>query len=235
VWTHTLAGGTTLSGEMPHVLGRGDLLLLVTPANVGYYLQRLDRATGKPIWPRSCLLTMRTMDTSTWAFDREAVYFAEDRALVARSLADGRVLWQRTLHGADAWQVRRERDHLTVYPIPPAVEARFRFRSPFGSVQWILGPLLTPEAVFAVSCCDPKSGQLIQRLNIRIESPVRTAWERRRTWMDRGRSVVLRTSSWLASEDGPVVRLASPQPFIAAGAEVWGLRIHPEVPHAERR
>ena len=47
LWTHTLTGGTTLSGEMPFVLGRGDVSLLATPANVGYYLQRLDRATGQ--------------------------------------------------------------------------------------------------------------------------------------------------------------------------------------------
>ncbi len=235
LWTHTLTGGTTLSGEMPHILGRGDLFLLVTPTNIGYSLQRLDRATGKPVWPRPSLLTMKTLDISSWTFDREAIYFAEDRSLVARSLTDGRVLWQRTLHGADAWQVRRVVDYLAVYPIPSAQDARFRFRSPFGAVQWILGPLLTPEAVFTVSCCDPKSGQMIQRLNFRIESPVRTVWQRRRTQEDPGRFVVLQTSSLLASEKGPVVRLAAPGPFLAAGAKVWGLKGDNEVPHAERR
>ncbi|HWG43495.1 MAG TPA: PQQ-binding-like beta-propeller repeat protein [Gemmataceae bacterium] len=234
VWTHTLTGGTTRSGEMPHVLGRDDLLLLATPTNIGYSLQRLDRATGKPVWPRPHLLTMKTLDASTWAFDRDAVYFVEDRSLAARSLADGRVLWQRSLHGSDAWQVQRRGDYLAVYPIPSALDARLRFRSSFGSVQWILGPALTPESIFTVSCFDPKNGQPIQRLNIRIESPVRTSWERRRTLVDRDQSAILRTSFWLASEMGPVVRLASPQPFVAVGGEVWGLVNRTEVRDAER-
>ncbi len=223
LWTHTPTGGTTRSGEAPHVASRGDILLMVTPANVGYFVQRLDRATGKPVWPRSFLLTMPRVDISAWAFDPEALYIAEDRSLTARSLADGRLLWTRPLDGGGDWQVRRVGDYLAVYPGASAAEARFSFRSPLGSVQWNLGPLLTPEAVFALHGCDPKTGRLVQRLNFRIESPARTTCERRTTRGDRGRFLLLQTSPLLASAEGPVVRLDSPQPFVAAGGEVWGL------------
>jgi outer membrane protein assembly factor BamB/tetratricopeptide (TPR) repeat protein len=235
LWTHTLTGGTTLSGEIPQVLGRGDVLFCVKPANVGYFLQRLDRATGEPIWPQPLLLTRKAPDVSAWTFDREAVYCVEEASLVARSLADGRVLWRRALDGAGGWQARRVGDYLTVWPVPSAKEPRFRFRSPLGAVQWNLGPLLMPEAVFAVAYLDPKTGKLIQRLNLRIESPVRTTRRSGRTAGEAGRSVVVRTSSLLASEEGPVVRFDSPRPMIAAGGEVWGLTVGAEVSDAGRR
>jgi hypothetical protein len=235
LWTQTLAGGTTLSGEIPQVLGRGEVLLYVRPANVGYFLQRLDRATGKSIWPQPRLFTRKTPDVSTWTFDQEAVYGVEEASLTARSLADGRVLWRRALDGARGWQARRAGDYLTVWPVPSAADARFRFRSLLGAVQWNLGPLLKPEAVFAVACCDPKTGQLIQRLNFRMETPARTAWERRTTAEDGGRCLAVRTSALLASADGPVVRLNSPRPTIASGGEVWGLIVGTEVSDAQRR
>jgi outer membrane protein assembly factor BamB len=222
LWTHTLSGGTTLSGEVPQVLGRDDVLLCVEPANVGYFLQRLDRTSGKPIWPQPRLLGMKSLNLTAWTFDREAVYGVEETSLIARSLTDGRILWRRPLDGANGWQVRRVGDYLIVWPIPSAEDARFRFRSPLGAVQWNLSPLLTPEAVFAVTYLDPKTGQLIQRLNFRIETPARTVWERRRPGGN-GRFVAARTSALLASVDGPMVRLDSPWPMIAAGGEVWGL------------
>jgi outer membrane protein assembly factor BamB len=223
LWTYTLTGGTTLSGELPQLMGRGDVLFCVQPANIGYFLQRLDRATGKPIWPQPRLLTRKTPDLNAWTFDREAVYGLEETSLTARSLMDGRILWQQSLNGRSDWQVRRVRDHLTVWPIPSAGDARLQFRSPLGAVQWNLGPFLMPESVFVVACLDPKTGQLIQRLNFHIEMPARTVWESRRTTEGERRFLTARTSSLLASAEGPMVRLDSPLPTIAAGGEVWGL------------
>jgi outer membrane protein assembly factor BamB len=231
-WTHTLNGETTRSGEVPQVLGRGDMLLLVVPMNFGYFLQRLDRATGKPVWPRPHLLTMKTLDTFAWAFDREAVYFVEDRSLIARSLADGRVMWQHPLDAADGWHVRRVGDFLMVYPVPSGGESQFRFRSPLGSVQWKVDSSLKHEAVFTVACHDPKTGKLVQRLNFRIESPARMTCAARSIGEDRRRSLVIQASSLLASEDGPVVRIASPRPFVAVGGDVWGLSAAPKENHS---
>lgn len=222
-WSHALRGGTTLSGEAPLVLGRGDVLLLVTPANIGYFLQRLDRGSGKPLWPQPRLLSMKALDAAAFALDEEAIYWVEDPTLCARSLTDGRSLWRHSLHGANAWQIQRVGDYVIVHPVPSVEAGRFRFRSVLGSVQWQIGALLAPEVVFAVSCLDAKTGQLVQRWNFRLAAPARTTCETRTTLQDRGRSLLLRTSPLLASADGPAVRLASPRPFIAVGGEVWGL------------
>jgi outer membrane protein assembly factor BamB len=222
LWTHRLAGDTTSSGEMPSLLGRGDLLLCVQPANVGYYLQRLDRFSGKFLWPRPRLLTAKTLDPSAWTFDAEAVYSIEDRSLIARSLTDGQIRWQRPLPSA-AWKARRVGDYLAVSPQAFGAEMRFRFHSPLGAVQWHLDSLLAPEAICPVSCYDPKTGQLIQRWHFRLQSPVRTTLDKRFVREEGGRVRILRTSSLLASEHGPVIRLDSPRPFVAVGGEVWGL------------
>jgi outer membrane protein assembly factor BamB len=220
-WTHPIRGDTTLSGEVSALLGRGDVLLYVKPANVGYFLQRLDRGTGAPVWPRPQLLAVKRWDAGAWTLDAEAVYGIEDGSLTARSLADGRLLWRRSLP-AGAGHVRRIADYLAVLPGPFTTETRFRFRSPFGSVQWDLGPLRTPESLCSMSCYDPKTGQLVQRLNFRIETPPRTT-PARRTREESGRWRLVRTSSLLATEDGTAIRLDSPRPFVAIGGAVWGL------------
>ena len=223
LWTYALPAGTTPSGEVPQLLGRDGLLLLAMPANIGYFLQRLDRASGKPLWSRPRLLAMRTLDVTTWAFDSEAVYLAEDQTLKALSLVDGHVLWEQALTGPEGWRVRRGVEYLLAYRIPSVPEATFGFRSSFGNVQWNWGPSLAPEPVFAVQCLEAKSGRLVQRLNFRIDSPARTSVQRKEEGQG-GRSLVLRSSALLASESGPVVQLDTSGSFIAAGGDVWGLK-----------
>ncbi len=219
--TFRLPGVTTLSGELPSVLGQGNLLFCVQPANIGYFLQRIDRTTSKAVWPRPQLLAAKTLDSGVWTFNGDAVYIIEDRALTARSVGDGEVLWRRSLPDA-SMQVRRGGDYLAVYPQAVESQTRLRFRSLLGTVQWELGSLLPPEAVFPVCCYDPKSGQLVQRLQFRIESPMRTTLVKRRVQDDTDRAWIVRTSSLLASEDGPVIRLNSSRPYVAVGGEVWG-------------
>jgi hypothetical protein len=235
LWSRILPGHSTLSGEYPQVMGRGAGLFLVKPANIGYFFQRLDRATGKPLWDQPVLLASKIVALSTWTFDQERVYCLDESSLIARSLVNGTVVWKVSLDGAGGWQVRRTSDSLLVWPRPSAEDARFRFRSPLGALQWNLGPLLRPESVFSVACRDPKTGQLIERLNFRIELPARTTAPRRTMLESGGRCFVVQTSSLLASEDGPVVRLDSPRPVIAAGSEIWGLTMRAEVSDAERR
>lgn len=229
LWQNELEAGTTLSGELPSVLGRGDLLLYVQPANLGYYLHRLDCVTGKSVWPRPQLLTARTVDVRSWAFDTDAMYSIEDRLLIARSLTDGAVLWRRPLptyvsllQPGDAWQAQRVGDYLAVSP-QASVDARLRFRTPLGPLQWDLASLAVPEASFPLSCYDPKTGQLIQRLNLRIESPLRTTLAKQTTREEGGRTWIVRTASLLASADGAVIRLDVPHPIVAVGREIWGL------------
>jgi len=229
LWEHQSNAGTSLSGELPTVLGRGDLLFYVQPANIGYLLHRIDRETGKSVWPRPQLLEANTVDVSAWTFDPDAVFSFEDRFLIARSLTDGTVLWRQPLLNVgplslpcDAWQARRVGDYLAVSP-QVSVSARFRFRSPLGPLQWDLSSLAAPETIFPLSFYDPKTGQLVQRLNLRIESPLRTTSAMRGFQEDGGRMRIVRTSSILASEDGPVIRLDTPCPFVAVGGEIWGL------------
>ena len=223
LWTHLSDQSTTLSGELPSVLGRGDVLIHVQPRNAGYYLQRLDRATGKSLWPHSQRIAAKTLDLNVWTFDSQALYGIEDRFLIARSLTDGKVLWRRALPAGATWQARRIGDYLAVCACACTTTARFRFRSPLGAVQWDVGSLLAPDAISPLSCYDPKTGQLIQRLNFRIESPLRTTFGKRSIPQEGGRSWIVQTSSLLASERGPVIRLDSPRPFVALGGEVWGV------------
>ena len=221
LWTYRPGGVTTLSGELPSVLGQGNLLLCIQPANIGYFLQRIDRATGKAVWPRPQLLAAKMLDAGACAFDGDAVYILEDRSLTARSVVDGEVLWRRSLPNAGG-QVRRVGNYLAVYPQAVESEARLRFCSLLGTVQWDLGYLLPPEAVFSVSCYDPKTGQRVQRLQFRIESSIRTTLAKRRTREEADGAWIVQTSSLLASKDGPVILLDSPRPYVAIGGEVWG-------------
>lgn len=234
LWTYALPGGTTPSGELAQVLGRDGLLLLAMPTNVGYFLQRLDRASGKPLWPHPRLLAMRALDVTRWTFDSEAVYLAEDQTLKAFSLADGRVLWEQALGEAGSWQVRRSGKYLLVYRVASVPEATFRFRSPLGNVQWNWGPSLVPEPVFSIQCREVKTGRLMQRLNFRIDSPARTSAQGKKEGQG-GRSLVLHSSALLASESGPVVRLDASGSFVAAGGEMWGLCPASQDNHAAAR
>jgi outer membrane protein assembly factor BamB/tetratricopeptide (TPR) repeat protein len=221
-WTHRPANVTMLSGELPSVLGRDNLLLCVQPANIGHFLQRLDRVSGKDVWPRPRLLETKTLESGAWTFDADAIYTIEDRLLVARSLAEGATLWRRPLRGEDG-QVQRIGDYLAVTPKVCQSEARFRFRSLLATVKWDVGPVLALAAICPLSLYDPKSGQLVQRLNFRIESPVRTVSAKRRIQKEGEDAWFVRTSSLLANPDGPVICLDTRRPFVAIGGEVWGL------------
>ena len=87
---------------------------------------------------------------------------------------------------------------------------RFR-RSPLAAVQWEVGSLLAPDALSPLSWYDPKTGQLVQRLNFRIEAPPRTIFGKRTSRQEDGPGES-RTSSLLASQDGPAIHLATPRP-----------------------
>src|SRR5262249_47274895 len=113
-------------------------------------------------------------------------------------------------------------DYLAV-SLGESVEARFRFRTPLGPLQWDLGSLAFPESIFPLSFYDPKSGKLVQRVNLRIESPLRTTLTRKWSREDSSSIWNVRTPSLSASRNGPVIRLDGQHPFIAAGAGIWGL------------
>jgi outer membrane protein assembly factor BamB len=172
-WTYHLRGSTTLSGEPPRVIGNPRVLLVVIPANVGYFLQRVNLLTGNGSWPRPQLLRLDHADTTGWAIDDTAVYYPRGAFLCARSLDTGDLLWERPLPGsAREWRVFRLRGQLLVYPA--AAEAHgFLFQWLFGSLQWRMVVPSGPDGRydFPVLCCDPQTGQVVQRLNFRPALP----------------------------------------------------------------
>jgi outer membrane protein assembly factor BamB len=176
LWKYTLSGATTLSGELPRLAGGRNALLLLAPTNLGYFLQRLDPATGKRLWQQTQYLDFPggdKPDVATWSFDTDAVYYVSGRLLCARSLTDGKLLWEQPLAGPEGrWQTMRCRDCLIAYPAEGRT-ARFQFRSLLGSVQWevVRPPEEGPGRGFAVECREPKTGQMVQRLSFRDALP----------------------------------------------------------------
>ena len=170
VWTYTLPGVTTRTGAA--AAGR---LRAERPARgVGHEhwlaLQRLDPATGNPIWDESPLLNVAAVDVDGWSQDADAFYGVQDRVLFARSLKSGLVLWQQPLAGPPGhWRTRRIGDVLFAYPIETC-GARFQFRWLFGALQWEGRLALEEESGrgFPVLCFDPKMGRLVQRINLAI-------------------------------------------------------------------
>ena len=104
VWTYTLPGVTTRTGEAPRLAAGPDALLLAWATNIGWRLQRLDPATGKRAWPDPPLVNVSELDVAGWSVDADAIYGVQDRVLFARSLRDGAVLWEQPLTGpAGRW------------------------------------------------------------------------------------------------------------------------------------
>jgi outer membrane protein assembly factor BamB/tetratricopeptide (TPR) repeat protein len=222
-WTWTQKGFSTRTGEAPLALGDARTVLVLAATNLGYELYRLDRETGKPCWPRPCLLNLRRADAVGWALDNGTVYYARDNILCARSLEDGRLLWEQALGGeAKAWHVRRLRDAVVAYPAQTRA-VRLQFRWLFGSVQWKMGypGEAGEERDFSVVCCDPGTGKVVERLNFQSEAPrVRT-----QVRPESGNTVLPRcwASRGLAPDPQPGVQFLERGLVIVRGGKIWAL------------
>ena len=160
VWTYTLPGVTTRTGEAPRLAVGPDALLLAWATNIGWRLQRLDPATGKPSWADPPLVNVGDLDVDGWSVDADAFYGVQDRVLFARSLKDGAVLWEQPLAGpAGRWRTRRVGDALLAYPAETR-GVRFQFRWLSGALQWEgwLPPEDESGRGFPVVCCDAQDG-----------------------------------------------------------------------------
>jgi outer membrane protein assembly factor BamB len=178
IWSRTLDRPTSLTGEPPQMLGREDILLLLVPRNLGSELQRLDPGTGQTRW--ETLISTEAVDLESTDFDDSAVYFVSRNHLQARSLADGKRLWKVPVEGpAGRWRTARARSAVLAYPL----ESR-------------------PDKPFPVVVCEPKSGEVIQRLNFPAstafafspegDQPCGTAVQ----IFDRGMAVVRAGNAW---------------------------------------
>ncbi len=169
VWTTTITPSSMVSGDPPQlrVARWRDTILVLTQTSLGARLQRLDANTGKPLWATMPLLAADTLPPTDWGLDKDAVYLPQGSKLIALSLADGNLLWEKQFpRMAASWRVSREGHFLIVHParIP---EWQFQFRSPFGAVQW--GICLPPEERPGSGCpllaFDPATGRIVQRWN----------------------------------------------------------------------
>jgi outer membrane protein assembly factor BamB len=171
VWVYSIPGITTLSGEAPQVVGAAQAILVVIPTNLGYQVQRLDRATGKPLWPRPCQLSAKPVTASQWAIDEEAFYYVQAGTLYAHALADGKRLWEQALPAtAASWQVQRWRDCLLVYPAR-MVGGHFHCRWLTASLQWEGGPPMNQLREFPIQFHEAKTGRLLRRWSCQADRP----------------------------------------------------------------
>ncbi len=170
-WEHSLTEATTLTGAPPQLVGRKNTLLALIPTNLGDQLMRLDPATGKALWTQPPLLAglARPVEPSGWALDDDAAYFEQGGRLCARSLADGKPLWDQPLAGPLVpYHTRRLRDYVLTYPATTG-SSRMQFRFLGGSVQWDRVP--GRDLGFPLVCSDPKTGQVIERINLAPPPP----------------------------------------------------------------
>jgi outer membrane protein assembly factor BamB len=174
VWTYHPSGKTTRSGEPPLVFGSARGLFVVVPENVGYRLQRLDAATGKPAWVRPPLLALSSLEPGAWLAGPRLVCHADAGVLTARSAADGSVAWRRPLPAGGVWRLEQAGDALLAWPTRLDAE-RFQFRWLAGSVQWRVGSLpgTTPALVDVL---DARDGAPVQRINLEEVSLPGAAW-----------------------------------------------------------
>jgi outer membrane protein assembly factor BamB/tetratricopeptide (TPR) repeat protein len=192
-WCYTLSGVTTRTGQPPRIAVVGDALLLLVQTNIGYELQRLDCATGKPLWPAPLLLGEPVAEPSDWVAGEGTVCLVEGGVLTARSLLDGKRVWETPVGDPGRmWRVERLSGGYLVYPA--ATTARhFGFRWLSGRLQWSLTPDVG-EAFgrgLPLVCCDT-SGRVVQRLDLPAGGPaLRTECS-----LSAGLSVAPRASVW---------------------------------------
>ncbi len=218
VWTYTLPGVTTRTGEAPRLSAGPDAVLLAWPTNIGWRVQRLDRNTGGPAWTEPPLLNVDDLDVDSWSQDGDAWYGVQDRVLFARSLKDGSVLWEHsTARPSGRWRTERVGGSLLAYPVQ-ARGAQFQFRWLRGRLQWegSLPPEDEPGRGFPVEWRDARTGRLVQRLNFPVaaESFVRLDSDGAALWPAWTVGPVERHPLVLPSAQGLIVALAG---------RAWGL------------
>ena len=218
LWTYTLPGVTTRTGEAPRLSMGPNALLVAWATNIGWRVQRLDRTTGKPTWDEPPLFNVSGLDVESWTQDGEAVYGVQDRVLVARSLKNGALLWEQPIAGPSGlWRTQKIGGALLAYPIEPT-GAQFQFRWLFGALQWEerRPPEEKAGSGFPVLCCDAKAGASIQRLSFPVLSQAFAHME-----SDSG--VLPRASAAERVEGRPLVHVSSHGLIVAAGGRAWGL------------
>jgi outer membrane protein assembly factor BamB len=169
LWRYDVPHRGTMTGELPQVLGDARTVYVLIHRNYGMGLQRLDAATGRPIWSEERLLSTAMLSADCISYDDRAVYYAVGNVLHAHSLADGRNFWQHALAGpSDTWRIRRVGDVMLAWPVRIAMSIPLGDNS-IESTSAALFPnppvaQATPPTL-PLAVIDIQTGQLLQRLN----------------------------------------------------------------------
>lgn len=164
IWKYEPPWPTSSSGEPLRIAGDEKALLVIVPRNYGYEVERLDAATGRPLWddePR--LLSRCRLERDSLAVADDAFYYAGENSLTCRSLATGKVVWKKELPGgARAWQLHLIGTEIVV--APARVAAQPWLWLPAGS--FLLGlPASAQAASSSILIFDRRDGRLQQALD----------------------------------------------------------------------
>ena len=178
LWTYQPPGRTSLSGVPTFGVGNKRCLLALVSRNIGCELVRLDVGTGAPLW--STPILPGNLPENAVAMDDQRIFLARANKLEARSLGDGKLLWQKHLptglapaacsaHGNGSWQVRRMGEFLLVHPRQASRLPTF-WPQPF---SWPYMVQFQNDHECAMIVLDPRDGQWVQRLPLaRSRGPI---------------------------------------------------------------
>ncbi len=220
VWTYILPGMTTRTGEAPRLSVGPDAVLLAWATNIGWRVQRLDRATGQPIWADPPLFNVGDLDVDGWSQDADAFYgVAGSRPL--RPIAEGRRGVVGTAGGRAGGPLADAAGRRQPVRLSHSRRAARNFNSVgcWGGYNGKVG--FPPEEEsgrgFPVACHDARTGRLVQRLNF----PVAPQSFARLDPDETRRAAGVRR--WGTVEGRPLVQLSAHGLVVAAAGRAWGL------------
>jgi outer membrane protein assembly factor BamB len=220
-WSYAPPFRSTLTGEPPLLAGDRDALLIVVPRNYGYTVQRLDAATGRPLWSRDHF-GPGSVEPGCVTSDGDGLYYSSRNVVTALALADGRLRWEEALPGpAGAWKLRREGTALLAWP---AEARRTNLHSRWLAAALELTVTFPPEdrpgRGVPVLLLSPQSGRPVQRLNFVPPAP------RAHARLAPGEELPALPSlgTERARTDGPVVSLTREGLAVGWEDRTWALR-----------
>jgi outer membrane protein assembly factor BamB/tetratricopeptide (TPR) repeat protein len=175
-WTHVFEGSSSLRNELPTILGHDDNLAVLIRRNYGDTLLRLEPRTGQKLWSEEQWLGVVPCNPTSIVLSPSAILLASDNSLISRSLADGRVLWERALPEAyDGWSLSFVNEDIICWPNQVKSASRkgtkslsWAFSHPWGSLECQFSypedrcDLMTTPLIIA----DVRTGEPSQRFHL---------------------------------------------------------------------
>jgi outer membrane protein assembly factor BamB len=193
-WRFRPENPTTLSGEALEVMGKGNLLLVMIPTNLGYKVQRLDLSSGRPLWKNALFFSHdERPGRSHWSFapGSGTIVVGHGQTWTAIDPEQGSVVWQRSLPpippgsrdpSAITWRIAQytsrrgdgadgalPRTWALAWPESRPV-IRWQFRWLLGSFLWTMNysSISGDEPEFALLVHEAKTGRPQQRWDFSV-------------------------------------------------------------------